>query len=79
MKTRILHIVVTFVLAMMALPTLAQDCMEVHFKNGTDQRYYLEGVIEVTTTRQDGNGVMHSDYDYQLVKTQSGILLHLMK
>ncbi len=72
MKTRILHIVVAFVLAMMALPTLAQDCMEVHFKNGTDQRYYLEGVIEVTTTRQDGNGVMHSDYDYQLVKTQSG-------
>ena len=69
MKTRILHIVVAFVLAMMALPTLAQDCMEVYFKDGTTRKFYLKNVTEITTSRQDADGVMHSDYDYQHVTT----------
>ena len=72
MKTRILHIVVAFLLAMMALPTLAQDCMEVYFKDGTTRKFYLKNVTEITTSRQDADGVMHSDYDYQHVTTTNG-------
>ena len=71
MNTKHYKYIIAFVLAFMALPMVAQDCMEVHFKDGTERRYYLEGVMEVSTSKYDANGVKHSDYSYQHIKTKS--------
>ena len=78
MKTRILHIVMALVMAMIALPMMAQDCMEVYFKDGTTRKFYLKNVTEITTSRQDADGVMHSDYDYQHVTTTNGRYIYAL-
>ena len=69
MKTRYIKGILTLLMAWVVLPMMGQDCMEVHFKDGTERRFYLEGVVEVSTSKYDANGVMHSDYDYQHIKT----------
>lgn len=78
MKTRILHIVMAFVMAMIALPMMAQDCMEVYFKDGSQQKFYLEKVKSITTSRTDANGVQHSDYDYQHITTLSSTYIYAL-
>lgn len=69
MKQYILKALSVMLLAMTALPLLAQDCMNVFFKDGSNRKFYLKNVVEITTSRQDADGVMHSDYDYQHIIT----------
>ena len=69
MKQYILKALSVMLLAMTALPLLAQDCMNVFFKDGSNLKFYLKNVVEITTSRQDADGVMHSDYDYQHITT----------
>jgi hypothetical protein len=71
MNTKIYKYIIAFVLAFMALPMMAQDYMEIHFKDGTTRKFHLKNVMEITTSRQDANGILHSDYDFQHVTTIS--------
>ena len=69
MKQHILKALSVMLLAMTALPLLAQDSMNVFFKDGSNCKFYLKNIVEISTSRQDADGVMHSDYDYQHITT----------
>lgn len=73
MKNSIIRSIFALVLAFMALSMMGQNCMKVCFKDGSTRKYYLEKIIEITTSKVDEDGFSHSDYDYQHVKTTNGI------
>lgn len=45
----ILRYLCALIVAMCALPVFGQDYLTVHFKDGTNQRFYLEDVIRIST------------------------------
>ena len=67
MNTVFIKSLLAIVLMWVALPMMAQDCMEVHFKNGTERRFYLDGVVEVSASRYDANGIMQAVDEEQLL------------
>ena len=69
MKTRLLKTILALALALIALPMMGQDFMNVFFKDGTFRKFYLKNVTEITTSKLDADGVQHADYDYQHVTT----------
>ncbi len=69
MKNRIIKTIFAILLQFIALPMMGQNSMKVCFKDGSVRQYYLEKVIEITTSKVDEDGFSHSDYDYQHVKT----------
>lgn len=71
MKNKIIKNILALLLFFVAMPMVAQDCMEIHLKDGTIQRFYLEGVKEITTSQYDADGQKHSGYDYQHITTNN--------
>lgn len=69
MSTKIYKYIIAFVLAFMAQPMMAQDWMNVYFKDGTSRKFCLKDVKEITTSQFDAAGVQYNDYKYQYVKT----------
>lgn len=69
MKNTILKSIFALVIAFMELPVMGQDYMNIYFKNGDFRKFYLENVTEITTSKIDANGVLHSDIDYQHITT----------
>ena len=69
MKTRLFKTILPLALALIALPMMGQDYMNVYFKDGTFRKFYLKNITEITTSKYDADGVMHFDYDYQHVTT----------
>ena len=69
MKTRLFKTILALALALIALPMMGQDYMNVYFKNGDFRKFYLKNVTEITTSKLDADGVKHADYDYQHVTT----------
>ena len=70
MKTRLFKTILALTLALIALPMMGQDFMNVYFKDGTFRKFYMKNVIEITTSKFDQEGVKHGDYDYQHVTTK---------
>ena len=66
MKTKIISIVV---MLMMACNVMGQDYMRVYFKNGTDRKFYLKDIATIATKKQDAEGKLHSDYEFQHITT----------
>ncbi len=71
MKTRYLKSILTLFMVWIVMPVMGQDCMEVFFKDGSSQKFYLEGVSMIETSKFDENGAMHSEYLYQHISTRS--------
>lgn len=69
MKTRLFKTILPLALALIALPMMGQDYMNVYFKDGTIRKFYLKNVMEISTSMLDVDGVQHADYDYQHVTT----------
>ena len=69
MKNTTLKTIFALVLAFLALPMLAQDCMIVFFKDGTNRKFYLKDITEISTSSIDANGISHSGNNYQHVRT----------
>ena len=69
MKTKVLKSLLTLIFAVLALPMLSQDFMNIYFKDGTTRKFYLGGVSEITTSQYDAAGIKHFDYAFQHVKT----------
>ena len=69
MKTRLFKTILPLALALIALPMMGQDYMNVYFKDGTIRKFYLKNVMEISTSMLDADGVQHADYDYQHVTT----------
>ena len=70
MNTKLYKYIIAFVLTFMALPMMAQDWMNVFFKDGTSRKFCLKDVKEISISHFDAAGVQYKDYKYQYVKTQ---------
>ena len=71
MKTRIFKSLLALMLTFVALPMMAQDYMNIFFKNGDHRKFYLKNVVQITTSKYDAEGIRHSDYQFQHIKTES--------
>ena len=69
MKNKILQTLLIAVLCVFAMPSMAQNYMNVYFKNGDFRKIYLNNLLEIAVSKYDEEGVLHSNYDYQHVKT----------
>ena len=69
MKTRLFKTILALTLALISLPMMGQDFMNVFFKDGTFRKFYMRNVTEIITSKLDADGVQHTDYDYQHVTT----------
>ena len=49
--------------------TTSKDFMSVFLNNGNYSKFYLRDVTELFPSKEDANGEMHSDYDYQHITT----------
>ena len=79
MKTRIIKSLLTLVMAVITLPMLSQDYMNIFFKNGTTKTYHLDGVKSFETTKIDSEGIRHADYKYQHVTTDNDDFVYLIE
>lgn len=66
-------------LALIALPMMGQDFMNVYFKDGTERTFHLSNVEELVVTCTDADGVLHSNYDYQHIITAHGDYVYALK
>lgn len=71
MKTKIIKTIAALMLSLLSLPMMGQDFMEVYFKDGIYKKFYLEGLKEWKVSQYDADGVMHADYNYQHIKTNT--------
>ena len=78
MKNTIFKSIFALFMAFMALPMMGQDCMEINFKDGTYQKFYLEHVTEMATTKYDAEGIMHDSYEYQRIVTTDDVYTFLI-
>ena len=78
MNTKRYKYIIAFVLAFIALPIMAQDYMEIHFKDGTYRKFCLKNVIEFVPTKYDSNGTLYNDFIYQRVVTNDDTFVYLL-
>ena len=76
MKTRIIKNILVLLLIFVAMPVMGQDWMEINFKDGTYRKFYLKYVTEITTSKYDAEGVLHSDYEYQRIETKDDVFVY---
>lgn len=69
MKQYILKALSVMLLAMTALPLLAQDSMNVFFKDGSNRKFYLKDITELFVSKTDSKGIVHVDQQYQHIST----------
>ena len=72
MKNTILKSIFALVMTFMALPMMAQDFMNIYFKDGTFRIFHFNTIVELSTSEFDNDGVRHMDNQYQHVKTEYG-------
>jgi len=73
MKTRYLKSIMIMLMVWMVMPVIAQDYFTVTFKDGREERHLLKFVKEITTSKYDADGVLHSDYVSQKVAMQNTV------
>ena len=73
MKTRYIKSILTLLMVWMVMPLMAQDYFTVTFKDGREERHLLKFVKEITTSKYDADGVLHSDYVSQKVEMQNTV------
>lgn len=76
MKTRIIKSILALLFIFAAMPMMAQDYMEIHFKNGEYKKLFLREVGEIGTKQYDSDGAIYSDYRYLHVNTSLGELVY---
>lgn len=69
MKTRLIKILLTLALAVMVLPVMSQDYMNIYFKNGDFRKFYMKNITEIVASKVDTEGVQHSDFSSQCITT----------
>ena len=69
MKTRLIKTILALTLALVALPMMGQDYLTVFFKNGNKESFFLGAVMNFYVSKYDTLGVIHDDYQTQIVET----------
>ena len=67
MKTRFFKTILALTLALIALPMMGQDFMNVYFKDGSHQKFFMPYVKELSSSKYDAEGNLHDDYLFHLV------------
>ena len=78
MKTIFIKSLLAIVLMWVALPMIAQDWMEIHFKDGTYRKFYLKYITEIVPSKIDADGIQHKEYDYQRIITDDDIFVYTL-
>lgn len=73
MKTRLLKSMFMLIMMAMAMPMMAQDYVNVCFKNGEYTTIMLDCGSEIYTSKTDANGKLYNDYRFQYVTTAEGV------
>lgn len=68
MRHNITKYLLTLVLALLTLPMQSQDFLTVYLKEGTIERHLMSLVDEISVSKYDREGVLHSDYVSQVIK-----------
>lgn len=67
MRNTIIKSILVLVLAFLALPMMGQNYLKIYFKDGHTERHYMHLVNNITMTRYDMEGNLHSDYQMQQI------------
>ena len=67
MKNTVLKSVLALVMAFMALPMMGQDYLKIYFKDGHTERHFMHLVDNISVTKYDLEGNLHSDYQMQQI------------
>ena len=67
MRNTIIKSILVLVMAFLALPMMGQNYLKIYFKDGHTERHYMHLVNNITMTRYDMEGNLHSDYQMQQI------------
>ena len=69
MKTCNIKSILTLLMVWVVMPPMAQDFMNIYFKNGDYRKFYMKNITEIAASMIDASGVQHSNYGYQCITT----------
>ena len=69
MKTRLFKTIAAMVLLFTAIPMHSQNYLKIWFKDGHTERHFMHLVQNISTTKYDLEGNLHSDYQMQQIVT----------
>lgn len=69
MKTRFIKSILTLLMALTVLSIAANDYLKIYFKDGHTERHFMKLVENITVTKYDLEGNLHSDYQMQQIIT----------
>lgn len=72
MKTRFLKSILALAMMAMALPMMGQDYVNVNLKNGEINKFLLDNMTKIFTSKTDAQGNQFSDYQFQYIVTADG-------
>ena len=67
MKNKILKSIFALVMTFMTMPMMGQDYLKLYFKDGHTERHFMNLVKDISATRYDLEGNLHSDYQMQQI------------
>lgn len=76
MKTRVIKSILVLLLVFVAMPMMAQDYMEVNFKDGNKHKFCMPYVNKIFVSKYDAEGNLHNDYLYQHVITNTNTYVY---
>lgn len=79
MKNRIFKSILVLLLFFVAMPVMGQDYLTIKLKDGKEVRHLLALVNEMSTSKYDADGVMYSDYAFQLVSMRDTVYYYAIE
>lgn len=79
MKTQILKSILVLAMMFFTLPMVAQDYLTIYLKNGHEERHLLSLVKNISSSKYDLDGTLHSDYQIQQVCMEDTIISYLIE
>ena len=67
MKNRIFKSILALLLILVSMPIAANDYLKIYFKDGHTERHYMKLVDNISVTKYDLEGNLHSDYQMQQI------------
>jgi hypothetical protein len=79
MKTRIIKSILALLLIFTAMPMMGQDYLTIKLKDGKEERHLLALVNGISTSMYDADGVMYSDYAFQLISMRDTVYYYAIE
>ena len=78
MKTNIIKSILALILTLTALPIMSQDYLTIRLKDGREERHLMSHVKEISASKYDKEGVLHSDYVTQQIILQDAVCIYYL-